>query len=69
MAEDNKVIRHWIGGIGRLQPIAQLHRFAERGFGDVDMINVGSFTGSRWCPALCTCYRFWSVLRVNEWDK
>jgi hypothetical protein len=57
MAEDNKVIRHWIGGIGRLHPIAQLHRFAERGFGDVDMINVGSFTGSRGRRTLSRCRR------------
>jgi hypothetical protein len=55
MAEDNKVIRHWVRGIGRLQPIAQLHRFAERGFGDVDMINVGAFAGSCGRRALSCC--------------
>src|SRR4029077_3644643 len=43
MTQDNKVIRHRIVGIRRLQPIAQLNRFAESGLGEMDMINVGAF--------------------------
>ena len=39
------MIRHRIVGIRRLEPIAQLRRFAESGLGEMDMINVGAFTG------------------------
>src|SRR5215472_13690175 len=44
VAKDDKVIRHGVAAIRRLEPITQLHRFAESGLGEMDMINVGSFT-------------------------
>src|SRR5437867_13006401 len=68
MAQDDKMIRHWITLIGRLQPIAQLHGLAESGLGEVDMINVGSLTSSGGCGTLSCCTGFWCFLSVNLSD-
>src|ERR1700730_13196701 len=64
MAKDNEMVWHWLIGIWRLQPIAQLSRCAESGLGEMDMINVGAFTGSGGCGTLFVglcCF-----LRMND---
>jgi hypothetical protein len=66
MAKDNEMIRHRVIGIGRFEPIAQLHRFAQRGLCEMDMIDVGSFSGSGSRGLLTACGGFWRCLGVNE---
>jgi hypothetical protein len=66
MTQHDKMIRHGITLIGCLQPIAQLHGLAESGLGEMDMINVGSFTGPSGCGTLSACSRFWTFLAVNQ---
>src|SRR5207247_9818823 len=66
VTQNNKVIRHRIVGIRRLQPIAQLGRFTESGLGEVDMINVGAFAGAGGSGALFTRPR--CFLRCYEWQ-
>src|SRR5437868_2673413 len=63
MAKDNKVVRHRIVGIRRLQPIAQLSGFAESGLGEMDMINVGPFASACWRGTLFRGLR--CSLRMN----
>ncbi len=64
MAKDNEVIWHWPIGIWRLQPVAQLNRFAESGLCKMDMINVSPFASAGdlltglWCAlSLNKCHR------------
>src|ERR1043166_4852006 len=69
MAKDNKMIGHWITLIRRLQPIAQLNGLTKSGLGEVDMVNVRSFAGSRGCRTLFTGSGLWRSLAVNERNR
>src|SRR6266853_610514 len=64
MAKNNEMIRHWVAAIRRFKPIAQLHCFAESGLGEVDMINVASFTSPSGRRAAGS--GLWRSLAVNE---
>jgi hypothetical protein len=68
MTKNNKMFGHRITLIRRLQPVAQLNGFAEGGLGEMDVINVGPFSGSSRRRALFT----WSglcTLSLNECNR
>ena len=66
MAKNNKVVGHRVAGIRRFEPVAQLHRLAESGLGEVDMVNIRAFAGSGGRGRLLCCGRLWRALRPNE---
>ena len=69
MAKHNEVCWHRRVGIRRLQPIAQLHRFAESSLGEVDVINISSFTSPGWRRSLFTCSGLWRALALNKCNR
>jgi hypothetical protein len=68
MAKDNKVSWHGRFRIRRFEPIAQLSGFAERGLGEMDMVNVCSFAGPGGRAGLLSCSGLWCALSLNEWN-
>ena len=66
MTKDNEMIGHRVTGIRRFEPIAQLHCFAERGFCEMDVINIGPFASSGSRRLLFACGGFWRRLSVNK---
>ena len=68
MAKNNEMIRHWVAAIRRFKPIAQLNGFAESGLGEVHVINVSPFAGSRWSGTLFTGSGL-CALSLNECDR
>ena len=58
------MLRHRVAAIRCLEPITQLHRFAESSLGEMDMINVGSFTSPGGRSAACS--GLWRSLAVDK---
>ena len=61
------MLRHRVAAIRCLEPITQLHRFAESSLGEVDMINVGSFTSPGGRRAARS--RLWRFLAVSKRNR
>ena len=69
MAKNNKMIGHWVGGIRRFEPIAQLRSLTERRFCEMDVINIGPFVSSGGRGLLFACGGFWRRLSVNKCSR
>src|SRR5262249_61521822 len=69
VAKDNKMIRHWIAGIRRFEPITQLRCLAECSFREMHVINIGAFASPGSCRLLCTRGGFWWCLSVNKCNR